>query len=483
MRRERLIPFVIILCVGLFFILTLRQGHQWGDDFAMYLLHTRNLAEGLPYSTGYFYNPAEPHMGPPAYPPLFPLVLLPFYKLAGLNYTALKAAVILTFLVFLWAMYLVSSRYLTWGWRIVFLILIGFQPYLWNMRNDIVSDIPFLMFLYLALALGEHFSDLGDKRKPPLWTAVLLGVVLSLPYCTRNVGLAIIPAFLLYDVLKRRRVTLFACIAAATAVLLAVLEGKVMKTTGGYAGLFHLTPGWMVHNSILYVKAARVFLVNGFSNLFSYGVFAIALLLTGWGALVQLRRGVHLLELFALVYLPLIAAFSVPGLQRYLLPVLPLFFIYILTGLQSAMDALPALRKPIAAAALVLIFLTYAGAYAKSERGPFHEGVNDPYFLEACRYLREHGSPSDIVIFRKPRVLALLTGLQGAVYDTTGTPEVIRGFVHQIHARYIMLAAVPHEDFEADTHNLLPAVERYQGALTEVFANPHFRIFALKPDF
>ena len=54
---------------------------------------------------------------------------------------------------------------------------------------------------------------------------------------------------------------------------------------------------------------------------------------------------------------------------------------------------LPTLRKPIAAAALVLIFLTYAGAYAKSERGPFHEGVNDPYFLEACRYLREHGSP------------------------------------------------------------------------------------------
>jgi hypothetical protein len=298
------------------------------------------------------------------------------------------------------------------------------------------------------------------------------------------VGLAIVPALLLYDVWKRRRLTAFACIAAAVAIVLAVAQGSLLKTSGGYGNLFNLSPSWLAHNTLSYIRSARTFLLNGYSNLFSYGVYAIALFLAAWGAWIQIRRGVHLLEMFALIYLPLIAAFSIPGLHRYILPVLPLFFIYMLIGLQAALAAVsPAARKLMASAAVLLIGLTYAGAYAKSEWGPISEGIGDQDFLDTCRYLRKQAAPSDVVIFRKPRVLALLTGLPAAVYNTTGNCDAIRAYAHQVHARYIVLTALSHEDFASDAQTLLPCIDQYRDVVSEVYTNSHYRVFALHPDY
>jgi hypothetical protein len=485
MRRDLLIPLAIILAIGCFFILTLRPGHRWGDDFAMYLLHARNIANGLPYSTGYIYNAAEPHTGQPAYPPVFPLLLVPAYKIAGLNYPLLKGIEVVTFLVALWAMFVVSSRYLTWPWRIGLLLLIGLQPFVWDKKDDITSDIPFLMFLYLGIALAGHFYD-RPAKETPVWAGVLAGILMYLSYGTRSVGLAIIPALLFYDVLKRRRITRFGVIAVGVAGLLAAAQAASLRGTNGSDrfGLFDFSPAWLISNTIAYFKSLRVFLLNGYSNSVSYAVFGVAILLALWGAWYQLRRGVHLLELFSVIYMGLIIAYPVPGLQRYLLPVMPLFFIYVLTGLRELLAAaMPPLRIPIAGAAVLLIAMTYAGAYAKTDWGPIREGINDPDFVDACQYLRKNAAPGDIVMFRKPRILALLTGLPAVIYSTTAGCDAIRADVHQFHARYIVTGDVSHEDFASDAQQLRPCLERYKDSLDEVHANSHYRIFTLRPGF
>jgi len=66
---------VVIAVVAAVHVAVLRSGHDWGDDFAMYCLHARNLAEGRAYAaTGYIYNPSYPQVGPPTYPPIAPLL-------------------------------------------------------------------------------------------------------------------------------------------------------------------------------------------------------------------------------------------------------------------------------------------------------------------------------------------------------------------------------------------------------------------------
>ena len=43
------IVVAIIVLVGLFQILTIRDGHGWGDDFARYIQHAKNIVEGEDY--------------------------------------------------------------------------------------------------------------------------------------------------------------------------------------------------------------------------------------------------------------------------------------------------------------------------------------------------------------------------------------------------------------------------------------------------
>jgi len=81
----------LLATITVFYLATLREGHLWGDDFAMYIHHAQNIAQGRPYAdTGYVYNPAVPVYGPRMYPPVFPLLLAPLYKVFGLSLIPMK---------------------------------------------------------------------------------------------------------------------------------------------------------------------------------------------------------------------------------------------------------------------------------------------------------------------------------------------------------------------------------------------------------
>src|SRR5205814_276498 len=88
---KNLCVFALLAGTGLIYCATIRMGHLWGDDFALYIAHARNIATGQPYGqTGYIYNPSVVNYSPRAYPPGFPLLLVPSYKLFGLNLFPMK---------------------------------------------------------------------------------------------------------------------------------------------------------------------------------------------------------------------------------------------------------------------------------------------------------------------------------------------------------------------------------------------------------
>ncbi|MGC1645521.1 MAG: hypothetical protein WA741_06810 [Candidatus Sulfotelmatobacter sp.] len=55
--REKIYMGALLVAIGTFHAATVRQGHLWADDFAMYVHHARNIVEGHPYTdTNYIYN-------------------------------------------------------------------------------------------------------------------------------------------------------------------------------------------------------------------------------------------------------------------------------------------------------------------------------------------------------------------------------------------------------------------------------------------
>ena len=65
---------LLIIMISLFYLLNMQDGHDWGGDFSMYIMNAINIVKGIPYAqTGYIYNPDMASIGPPVYPPVFPL--------------------------------------------------------------------------------------------------------------------------------------------------------------------------------------------------------------------------------------------------------------------------------------------------------------------------------------------------------------------------------------------------------------------------
>ena len=133
-----------IILLGAVYLATLRQGQQWGDDFAMYILQARNVAAGQwSAPTGYIYNPHAPKVGPAAYPPVFPLMLAPLYRIWGLNLTPMKVEVTLCLLAALYLVFEFGAHLMPFAWAAGATAAVGLSPYFAAFKENVVSDLPF----------------------------------------------------------------------------------------------------------------------------------------------------------------------------------------------------------------------------------------------------------------------------------------------------------------------------------------------------
>jgi hypothetical protein len=130
--REKIYILALLVAVGVFHAATVRQGHIWSDDFAMYVHHAQNIVEGRPYAdTGYIYNPSFPVYGPRFYPPIYPALLAPIYRSFGLNLIPMKLEQVLFLVLALIAVCAYFKCDLGEGYILALVALLGFNPEFW----------------------------------------------------------------------------------------------------------------------------------------------------------------------------------------------------------------------------------------------------------------------------------------------------------------------------------------------------------------
>jgi hypothetical protein len=148
--------FALIGAIGIFQIATLRSGHAWGDDFAEYILQTVHMATGHGFVPYEFIPNPETQLGGQAYPPGTSVLLLPVYLIFGLNLTAMKIVGVLCVILALFFIDRLFESRLPPAWRLVLVALVGLNPTLFETRDAIESEKPFLLFLFLSLYLIER---------------------------------------------------------------------------------------------------------------------------------------------------------------------------------------------------------------------------------------------------------------------------------------------------------------------------------------
>ena len=199
MNLKRIVSASIILIPGLVlcvYLMTLREGHPWGDDFAMYILHAKSILEGRPYSDiGFIPNPAA-IIAPRAYPPLFPLMMTPVIAWAGINLDALKLMIALLLALTI-ALFDVAFRdHLNIADRVIWIGLFAFNPVIMTYKDLILSDVPFLALVALFIRLTRLNVDRMRDTGFQFCRLALIGLVITAAALTRRVCIVLLPCLL-----------------------------------------------------------------------------------------------------------------------------------------------------------------------------------------------------------------------------------------------------------------------------------------------
>jgi len=494
-RGDRYILLLVCL-LGLFYVLTLRTGHTWGDDFAQYVAHACNIATGRPYADMlYIRNPIH-IIGPQAYPPLTAVLLAPGCYFSGANLTVMKLILTVLFCAALLVLGHMFRARLALTGSLTLVALFGLNPVLWGMKDIIQSEYIYLLVSLLALLLIErHYQETTPARR--LLSSLGVGVAIYLACATREVGLVLVPALVLVELMRMRRLTRYVFIALAVVGVLIMVQKQVLHVAqsehldpdvaalmqeyavhdGGHAGLLDFSPGHLYAQSLRYLESIKDF----WSPRVELGqvLATVASVLALAGFMLQLRRRITVFEIYTVGYCLLILSFIGYQGLRYLIPVMPLYLYYMLLGLQSLKST--QLQRLYA----VLFVLILAGAavawidsYRHQDYPVLSEGIATPDALEMIDFVSSTAGPDDIVVVRKPRALALLTGRHVTIYPNDHRDPLVLGYLRGIEAQYVVTERASRYEREA----FIPVLERHPALFQPLFENAGYRVYRFLGD-
>jgi len=483
-----LCPLLLILAIGAGHVWALRPGHEWGDDFALYLLHARNLVEGQPYAaTGYLYNPHYSSIGPPTYPPAAPALLAPLYAHWGLNLEAMKLAMVASFVVFLMLAYLLFRTTLGPAPAMLAIAVLGVNWFSFQETNTIGSDEFFLAFLYLTLLLF-HRADAAAESSHAHWLLTLGGSLAGyLAFATRSLGALVFVAVMGQELLVHRRIRRPVLAALVLFAALALAQTLLVHSDRHYLDQFRGGAGVLVQHAGWYAERAAAFWSNGHWLLPATMLAGMSLVLALLGFVAQLRQRVQVEAVFAPLYLGVILLWPSYEAERYLYPLMPLWVFYTFCGLEHAWFLWrPALHRTVVALFLAAATLSYAGRYTTLDWGPLPHGVATPAAQQMFQYVSDHTPPDAVVVFAKPRAMTLFTRRRSAAPHVPERDEQLLDYLRGIRASYLVVVNSDDTLGRAANprlvHFLHAFVARHERVFHPVWTNEEFAVYERMKD-
>jgi dolichyl-phosphate-mannose-protein mannosyltransferase len=453
---------VLLACLATFYIVTLPTGIDWGDDFAMYIHHAKNIVLGLPYAaTGYIYNPHNPGIGPTAYPPGYPLLLAPIYSLVGLDFQPMRFEIV-AFLVADLA--LIAALF--WNevgahLTVLLMALVGLSPGVWALSSQILSDIPFLFFCLAALLQLRRFEQHRSHRTNT--TAVALAITCALAYATRTAGLVLVATALASDLNVNRRLTRWSFVVVVVFSAMAALQRIAFGSTDSYLDQLVLAPGGLRDVVVLNLKNYVLYLVTLFGtptkDVVALPLTFACLSLGAIGFIRVARPGPNALVSFSVIYTVVLIVW--PNFQgvRFMLPLLPMYVFFVIRGIEWLIQAAqPSLRAAVGVIAALIVAIFYANFYLQAYYGPIKDGASEPSAQEMFATVKQRTAADSVVVFVKPRALALFTDRRSSGYFSPADSSELMDYFRDINASYVVVGPM---DAEWSNRYILPDTRHF----------------------
>jgi hypothetical protein len=419
-------PFlVVVLLVSLALgVSTLTRGHEWGDDWASYVMQAQSILNGnmdeFIERNSFTIFESSVQIGPVAYPWGYPLTLAPVLLLRGVHPLTLKLPGLFFFAGFLVCFYLLTETRLSRAERLLLLSLFAFSPVLIKSTDYVISDIPFLFSVFLTLWLMENAEVRAGK-----WSQVLVGAGIFLSFFFRTTGFVLLASYLawqgwrfLSDRTRRKEILTGAAVVSGVFVLLWLISSLIFP--GGQGSYFRQLAGLtfdtlqsnLINYFYLFVQFFDPNAAAGWTYLY---YFLFAFFLAG----VWMRRHAdRLLIIFFIFYFAVMILWPEWQGIRFIFPLIPLLIYFAFQGMLGAVAKLPGRYFPIGRTLHALFWVALTGiflftsanhAYANLVNNRRINGPFESFSMEMYEYVRENTPADSVMVFFKPRALRLFT--------------------------------------------------------------------------
>ena len=442
-------------------------------DWAMYVMHARNILHGRAYAdTPYVFQPEANFQGPRSYPSGFSLLLVPLYAMFGMSIKAFKIAVDAELALSLAPIYVFCRRYVSTWSALCIIVATAFGWEYMRVQNELGSDAQYQLLSFAAIVLLLWVYDRGKDNAQGWFWGALCGAIAAGAYLSRPIGLALVVAAAIADVLRRRRISIFLIAFLLSIAAFVLINNSLFHKDSSYNDEFTLSLRLIASHAVDYFIGLSEVFTNPVSKGFRHLAWAPFVLLAATGVWTKIRRtGLTFVELYCAVLLAVLCVYWLSN-TRYLLPVLPIFLCYAALGLGALIERLPAQFRLVvwltAAAALLV-----APAFNLVRIQSFHYDslVETPDFRELCEQLRAKTGTHDYVMFWNPRVLALYTDRPASAYPKV-PQEDLQHYVDRIQPNYIVID----RQWDEDRQYLSPMMDALPGKYVSVFENERFKI-------
>lgn len=474
----------------------LTKGHNWGDDFATYILQARSIVQGNPSqfveANRFTIESSTYVLGPIAAPWGVPVLLALPYALFGVNMVALKSVNAVCYVLFLLALWWGFRRHHSVSWLFVLISLFALNPsFQSTFMNRVLSDIPFLFFSTLSIILIGRVVIDRSWLISPVADHVLLGLSLAAACFVRANGLLLVVALAVTQSIKavqtsalprlsslfvaRRQLAVHALPYVVFAV--AVVVWRTLLPEEGYvppSTPMSIRRVW--ENLYYYIDIPADFFAGVPLPRVVYGA---TIPLAVIGVCHRFASTYHMIVYGLLTGLLYVLWPETNGL-RYVFPLLPLYLSFVVAALETShVDAHAWSRllwKAIRVGPAVVVLLYFAGisgaAAARNVTGRNEEGPGpyQPTSQQLFSFISTNTDPHSVIVFFKPRALRLFTDRASVM---------IARVDHLTIGDYVCL-------LQQDHRNQVPrdAISRLRetGGLVPVYRNADFECYRIQKE-
>ncbi|MEO0582040.1 MAG: hypothetical protein AAF135_07460 [Bacteroidota bacterium] len=446
-----------------------QEGHDWGGDFAAYIMQGQAIAQGsweiLREQVVFRHDHSIPIDSPEYYPWGFPLILSPFLGGSAIPWSGLKWLMVAWYVGTLGIFLKWAHDYLSDLSLVVLGMIWGLHPFMIDFSHQIISDYPFLFFSMLSLY--EMHRSLQEKGSNYLRMGIWVGLAILI----RTQAWTLLPVLLLrlFWINEQGRWQLRPVFLPNRLLALLGLgglwglSGYLFPQGRSYWSFFPETSPWVVFQdmSVYYLKVTYKF----FESWPSDHLFAIACqALLVVGIMVMAIRGLwlkrHRLSLgfiYSILTGGLLLLYPYKQGPRFIFTILMMCTLWMMVG------GIRSWEKWI----LVLVAIVWISGslWMNIQTSLKTDCIQGPLTEESeamWEFIEQELPKEATYVFYKPRVLTLMTGKK-AVFATTPNYEAVVG-------DYLITS-------QDSLQNFSPEAMAYVRQLEVVYVSPNWKIW------